>query len=680
MTEAGRRVAEAITTTADSQFGVRGLPAGRDSVSRSAMFASGVYTTEAVPTLRRGPIWTGIHIEPGTGWRESVELDLHAGIVRHVLRHRTLRTDVLITRFLSAAVTGIGVQTITGPQHAVRATDPLLPTPESTTVTFVNGVEVIAAGDAASGDSIVVAAHDDVEEVGDVRTVTRFVGMASAVPGLPVTSAADRLALARRLGADELEHRHRSAWTRRWGGCGTWLPDRPDLERSIRFATYHLLSCASTATGDSDEVAIGARGLTGTAYRGHVFWDTDVFVVPALSAIAPAGARRALAYRWKRMEPAHRRARGEGRRGVRFPWESARDGSEVTPRTGRDLAGREIAIRTGEMEEHITADVAWAVGNHVDWTGDHEFLRGPGLEILVETARYWASRVDLDDDGSGHIRNVIGPDEYHEAVDDNAFTNLMARDNLLRSADAAARFGACDEAELRSWREIADCIVDGFDPATGLYEQFTGFHALTDIAASSLGDPPYSADVLLGREATAQSRIIKQPDVLMAYHLIPDRLRADAFDQNLEFYAPLTAHGSSLSPAIMASLFFRARRWSKGMPLFELAGSLDLDDLTGTTAGGLHLATMGGVWQAVTHGMLGVRADRFGLTIDPTLPPEVGTIRHRFTFRGAVVTVEVDGDIATVTAADQFDLRVGGAVRRGPRHRLSMTKNGWEHR
>lgn len=683
LTEPRRRAAEALTTVADAEFGIRGLPAGRDSVSWPATFAAGLYTTDDLPTLLRGPICTAIHLEPVDGWDEKVEYDLEAGIVRHVLRHKDRRDAVEVARFLSAADGGVGVQAVHGPRDAVIPTDPLHPArdDDSMVVTFARGIEIVVARDALSGDGVVAAAHDDVREADDERTVTRYVGLAAALENPPHASAMDRLAHARRLGVDELEQRHRRAWTARWSTCGTWLPERPGLERATRFATFHLLSCGSTATSTTDETAIGARGLTGTAYRGHVFWDTDAFVVPALSAIAPDGARRALTYRWNRLDAARRRAGDEGRQGARFPWESARNGTDVTPRSGCDLSGREVAIRTGELEEHITADISWAVANHFDWTGDEEFMRQRGLDILIETARYWASRVEVDDDGTGHIRNVIGPDEYHEDIDDNVFTNVMARHNLDRGADLADQFGGCGDGETRSWREIAERLFDGYDSATGLYEQFAGYHTLSDIAAASVAEPPYSADVLIGRAATAGSRLIKQPDVLMAYHLVPGRMRPSAFGANCEYYIRYTAHGSSLSPAVMASLCFRARRWDEGLELFELACQLDLDDMTGTTAGGLHLATMGGLWQAVTFGLLGMRAVRTGLVLDPRVPPGLGPVRHRVAFRGAVVTVDVDGDEAIVRSTDALTLRVGDEIRRGGHHRLRATSTGeWEHR
>jgi trehalose/maltose hydrolase-like predicted phosphorylase len=178
-----------------------------------------------------------------------------------------------------------------------------------------------------------------------------------------------------------------------------------------------------------------------------------------------------LEYRRRRLPAAQAAARDLKRAGARFPWESAATGEDVTPRLARLPEGRVVPIRTGELEEHITADVAWAAACYLDWTGDASF-EPTARELLLETARYWASRIRVDGDGRGHIYGVIGPDEYHEPVDDNAFTNVMARWNLPRAAALA------EEAERARWLQLADTLVDGYDPRTGLYEEFAGFFDL----------------------------------------------------------------------------------------------------------------------------------------------------------------------------------------------------------
>jgi len=684
----GRRACESIATVADASFGARGLTGLDGSVSWPALFASGVYTGDDIPELLAGPVWTTVKGRLDGPSTESLQVDLRHGIVRH--RWQFDGHEIMVHRFLSGADVGVAVQRVDGPVDSVATTEPVVrPGPRpgtSVTSALVGTAEVMSVRDDRSGACIAVAAHDEVNDTSSSRSIVRLVGIAAGGGAGIQTMAADRLRRARSNGPAALERRHRSAWDRRWARCGTWMPDRPELERAVRFATFHLL-CAGSTGSDPDgtvqtpstETAIGARGVTGTSYRGHVFWDADVFVVPVLSAIAPAGARRSLDYRWARLGQARARAHREGRRGARFPWESAAAGTEVTPVSAHDLRGNLLAIRTGELEIHITADIAWAVGNHVDWTGDDEFLASHGLELLVETARYWTSRLEIDQDRSAHLRGVIGPDEYHEHVDDNVFTNVMVRHNLDLAAAAAVRFGGCDPTEIRTWQELSEALVVEPDES-GIYEQFSGYHALDDLSVHDIGEPPLSADALLGHDVIAGTQIIKQPDVMMAYHLVPHLLDAGVFERNLARAIERTAHGSSLSPAISASLLFRARRWQEATDLLELAAFLDLDDVTGTTAGGLHLATMGGLWQAVTFGLLGLRATASGLVFDPHVPPELGPIRHRLMYRGTPIDVRVSDDRARVEGSVAVPLAVAGETRKACRHDVRRTGEGWEHR
>jgi trehalose/maltose hydrolase-like predicted phosphorylase len=402
------------------------------------------------------------------------------------------------------------------------------------------------------------------------------------------------------------------------------------------------------SAADHGEAAVGARGLSGPAYRGHVFWDSDVFVLPFLAATHPAAARAMLEYRIRRLPAARNAARQLGRAGARFPWESAADGVDVTPTEMWFPTGDLISVRTGQLEEHIVADVAWAAACYLDWTGDTSFSADGGRDLLVETARYWASRVRHEPDGRAHIDGVMGPDEYHELVDDNAFTNVMARWNLRR----AAALDGVAEAERRAWRAVADAVVDGYDPNTLVYEQFAGFGDLEPIMISDVAPRrPIAADLLLGAERIAQTQVIKQPDVLMLHHLMPDEVAPGSLSANLDYYEPRTAHGSSLSPAIHAALLARDRRFESALEWLHVAARIDLDDLTGSTSGGLHLATMGGLWQALVLGFAGVRVSTDRLLVDPRLPPQWTGLHISLRYRGTPFrlhigrrTVKIDTD------------------------------------
>jgi len=438
------------------------------------------------------------------------------------------------------------------------------------------------------------------------------------------------LAAARAAGFERLLAEHRERWAARWAGADIVIEGDADLQFAVRLALFHLMA----SVADTGEAAVGARGLSGRGYRGHVFWDSDVFVLPFLAATHPSCARAMLQYRVRRLEAARAAAAESGWLGARFPWESAADGSDVTPTLARLANGELMRVRTGEYEEHIVADVAWAAACYLDWTGDRHFANGPGRQVMVETARYWASRIRVDENG-GHIDSVMGPDEYHAPIDDNAFTNVMARWNLKRAA-------GLDGADSSRWLALADQLIDGLDPVSRRYEQFAGFFDLEPLIIADVAPRrPIAADVLLGSERVGHTQVIKQADVLMLHHLVPDEVAADSLAANLDFYEPRTAHGSSLSPAVHAALLARAGRFPEALAALRIAARIDLDDLTGTTASGVHLATMGGLWQAIVFGFAGVRPRGSALVVDPRLPPEWSSLQVRLRFRGSPLTLRI---------------------------------------
>lgn len=258
---------------------------------------------------------------------------------------------------------------------------------------------------------------------------------------------------------------------------------------------------------------------------------------------------------------------------------------------------------------------------------------------MLDTARFWVSRVRTDASGRSHLPDVIGPDEYHELIDDNAFTNVMARANLRWAAELAERFGGAGAGEVAHWRQVADGMVDGYDSGTGVYEQFAGYHRLEPLLVEDVASPPIAADVLLGRDRIARTQLIKQADVLMLHHMLPDLVEDGSLEANLAYYQARTAHGSSLSPAIHAALMARVGRVEEALEWFRLAARLDLDDLTGTTAGGIHLANMGGVWQALAMGFLGMAVTGGALRFDPHLPASWSSLTQHFHVLGTAVRV-----------------------------------------
>jgi trehalose/maltose hydrolase-like predicted phosphorylase len=247
-------------------------------------------------------------------------------------------------------------------------------------------------------------------------------------------------------------------------------------------------------------------------------------------------------------------------------------------------------------------------------------------------------------------------------VTDNAFTNVMARWNLRRAAQAVAA-DPDDPArpEVERWIHLADTIVDGYDPATGRYEQFAGFYGLEPLIVKNMGiRRPVAADMLLGVERVAAAQIVKQADVLMLHHMVPEETAAGSLLPNLDYYEPRTSHGSSLSPGVHASLLARAGRVDEALEELRIAARIDLDDLTDTTATGLHLATMGSVWQAVAFGFAGLRAYGGRLAIDPRLPPSWEAMEVRLRYRGMRLRVRVEPGSFTVTSDRPLSVSVAG--------------------
>lgn len=606
------QVRETLCALANGHIGTRGSAEDERPGSDPLVVASGVYDDQEPPSLLEGPSWVGLPLALQPSDSDQWTLDLRGGLLT---RHRTMVSGTLSTmRFVSLP-----------PSHScavLRAEAPrtMLASDRLTNDGLAADTDAIAhATVSSSRGQIESESTQRLQEEDELCALERITVYETNPPGeADAERAEERVRRLAAEGSDRILAEHRSAWARRWKNATVSIDGDPDTELAVRFALFHLMSSAAT----EGEAAVGARGLTGRAYRGHVFWDTDVYVLPVLAAVLPEAARSILEYRISRLPAAREEARRRGLEGARFPWESADDGFDVTPRQFESPEGEIVPIRTGLHEEHVVADVAWAAHHYAYWTGDRDFYLGPGSDLVIDTARFWASRIRVDSDDRGHLEGVIGPDEYHEMVDDNAFTNVMARANLRWAIDVASERGDVSQAEVSHWSDLAVKLVDGLDETSGIYEQFNGYSQLESLLIEDVAPPPIAADILLGRAGVARTQLIKQADVLMLHHLIPDEVAAGSLSPNLDHYLPRTAHGSSLSPAIHASLLARAGRVDEALEWFRLAARLDLDDLTGTAAGGIHVATMGGVWQALTFGFLGLRVTTAGVDVDPRLPDE----------------------------------------------------------
>jgi trehalose/maltose hydrolase-like predicted phosphorylase len=486
----------------------------------------------------------------------------------------------------------------------------------------------------------------------------------------PDARAVEKLEEAVGTGMPTLLERSARAWAARWDTADVEIYGDEETQRKARFAIYHLIGCANP---EDEYASVGARSLTGERYKGHVFWDTEIFVLPFFVYTHPPTARAILMYRYHTLPAARERARAMGYRGALYAWESTDTGADVTPPFVYNSAGERLEILTGLQEHHISADVAYAICQYWRATRDEAFFSNAGAEMMLEIARFWASRAERGEDGRYHIRRVIGPDEFHEHADDNTFTNLMAQWALRRGLETvewlrkhhpdrwrelAGRIGL-DESELALWEEVAEGLVDNFDPETNLFEQHSGYFELEDIDLRDFESRTKSLDAILGWSRLTGSQIIKQADVIMLLFLLGDEYPREVHEANFRFYEPRTTHDSSLSPSFHALAAARAGDLETARRYFERAANLDLDFAHGVTAaGGVHIAALGGMWHALVFGFGGMYVEDEGPRFEPHVPEDWQTLHFSVLWRGLQLRVSAAGNVAEVQKVEKEPARV----------------------
>src|SRR5439155_14546061 len=360
--------------------------------------------------------------------------------------------------------------------------------------------------------------------------------------------------------------------------------------------------------------------------------------------------------RYHTLDAARAKARAAGFRGAMYPWESADTGEETTPKAIITPGGEVMRVLNGEMEVHISADIAYGIWQYWNVTGDEEFFSQCGAEIILETARFWASRGTMESDGRYHIRHVIGPDEYHEDVDDNAYTNLMAAWNLRRGAETASLLQSrwpeqwrelterlqLTEKELETWPKLANSMFAAFDPKSFLFEQFQGYFTKEPVNLKSYEPRSVAMDVILGHERIQRTNIVKQADVVMATYLLWDEIAPDARGANFRYYESRTGHGSSLSPSIHALMAARLGDGHLAQQYVKQASEIDLGNNMGNAAGGVHAAALGGLWQAMVFGFAGLRSYPDHVSFAPNLLSHWRRLASPFEWRGRKLRVSMD--------------------------------------
>jgi alpha,alpha-trehalose phosphorylase len=432
------------------------------------------------------------------------------------------------------------------------------------------------------------------------------------------------LASAKRTGWDGLRAAQREYLDDVWSRADVELEGDPELQQAVRFGLFQVVQAAARA----ERTAIPAKGLTGRGYNGHTFWDMDAYTLPVLTYSLPDAARDALLWRHATVPQARACARELRLAGATFPWRTIR---------GEESSGYWPA---GTAAFHVNADVADAVRRYVAATGDAEFEAGPGLELLVETARLWRSLGHHDAEGRFRIDGVTGPDEYTALVDNNVFTNLMAERNLLAAADVAERYPEraaeldADDAEIASWRRAAGEIVVPFDAELGVTSQSEGFtrYRPWDFAATRREDYPlllhYPYYLL------CSSQVVKQADLVFALYRCGDRFDAEQKRRDFDYYEPITVRDSSLSASIQGVAAAEVGHLQLAYDYFRETALVDLHDLSGTTDEGLHIASLAGAWLVAVAGFGGLRDHGDTLEFAPRLPAPITKLRFRLLYRG----------------------------------------------
>ncbi|MFC7546081.1 glycoside hydrolase family 65 protein [Plantactinospora sp. GCM10030261] len=482
---------------------------------------------------------------------------------------------------------------------------------------------------------------------GERLRITKFAGYECApVDGTPADELADQVlaeaTAAREDGFDALVAEQRDALEGLWRVADIELDGDGELQPAIRFAVFHLLQ-AGRADGDR---TIPAKGLTGNGYDGHVLWDTESYVLPVLTYLAPDVTRGALRWRHAHLTEARERAAELRLPGATFPW--------------RTIGGRECSgyWPAGTAALHVNADIADTVLRHVAATGDDDLLAGPGVELLVETARLWAGFGHWTDDGTFHLTGVTGPDEYAALVDDNIFTNLMARRNLRGAADAAERHPdratalGVEPAEVAGWRAAADAMHVPYDRKRGVHQQATGFTEQPDWDFAAMKSDDYPLLLRFPYLELYRKQVVKQADLVLAMQRCPGEFTAEEKTRNFAYYEARTVRDSSLSAGPQAVLAAEVGHLDLAYDLFAEAALHDLADLGDKTTDGLHLAALAGAWSALVAGFGGLRDDRGVLDFDPRLPAKIRRLAFGLRWRGELLRVTLTPDEARYELPD----------------------------
>lgn len=474
---------------------------------------------------------------------------------------------------------------------------------------------------------------------------------------------------------------HFKVYEEMWKEADIQIQGDFDLDRAVRFNIFHLMS---TGNEHDDRVNVGAKLLHGEEYGGHAFWDTELFMLPFFAYVFPKTAKNLESYRYRLLDAARANAAKNGYKGAQYPWESADDGTEQCPDWTIEPDGTCYRCYVADYEHHVTAAVAYGIYDYVKITKDTSFLLKKGAEILMETARFWASRCEyITEKDRYEIRKVTGPDEWHEPVDNNVYTNYLAKWNLRyvialiqdlkehhrEDYDRIAEKISLTEKEIEEWNLVQSKIYLPRKEGTQLLEQFEGYFDLQEVTIQEYdkNDWPIRPAELKTMK-TKETQIIKQADVVMLLHLMGEEFDEETTKLNYSYYEKRTLHGSSLSPSIYSIMGLKVGDDTKAYRYLRRAAFIDLINLQKNTREGIHAANAGGVWQTVVFGFAGLSIDADGiLNITPKMPKEWEGVTFRIHYLNSWLEISIDARnnaAVKVLEGAQTDVKVNGKLMR----------------
>lgn len=485
--------------------------------------------------------------------------------------------------------------------------------------------------------------------------------------------ALDRIKLADAQGYDALFEQHKREWAEVWAKYDIRIDSDQSFDvLALRFAIYHLV--AMTPAHDH-RMGIGAKGLSGEGYKGHSFWDTEIFILPFYIYSSPEIARSLLEYRYLGLEGARRKAKENSFAGAMYPWEQAwpSDG-EVTPVWGDVdvVTGLQTKIWSGFIEQHITSDIAYAVWHYYQATGDQDFMDRFGYEMIFDTAVFWASRLEWDNsEGRYHINEVIGPDEYKEHVNNNAFTNYMAHFNMelaiqyydvLQAKQPSLLQKLDDKLGLQSayadWISKLDNIYLPQPNAEQIVPQDDTYLSkpLIDLSKYKRQEKVGSIFLDYSLDQINQLQVSKQADIMMLFFLLENKFSPEVKKANYDYYEPKTLHDSSLSLSTHSILAGDFGDGELAYSLFRKATEIDLGTNMHSSDTGIHSASIGGIWKCVVMGFAGLRMLDGKLHLNPSLPKEWRSLEFPIYWHGSRLLIQITRDTVRIEACGDAEL------------------------